>query len=197
MTANREPGAAKAFTNRKCSLKKLSPTWVQNPGQIGSGSDYRGNKRSRFFGGRVWESNPGQAAINSLEQLRGFWNTFGTKSSVFWAIFGDFQVQRQSNHQEVWSGRWESNPRPKLGNRQIRGEAKSCNWESKASSRPRLAESALRDGRVNENLASPQLLFPCLRPALPCDLHLPSLLYILIRKAPGSASAYANADGKV
>ena len=50
-----------------------------------------------------------------LEQLRGLWNILGTKPSVYGAIFSNFQAERQSNHQDLWSGRWESNPRPKLG----------------------------------------------------------------------------------
>jgi hypothetical protein len=51
-------------------------------------------------------------APNPLEQLRRFWNIYGTKPSVFGAIFSNFQAERQSNHQELWSGRWESNPTP-------------------------------------------------------------------------------------
>jgi hypothetical protein len=47
-----------------------------------------------------------------LEQLRGLWNILRTKPSVYWAIFSNFQAERQSNHQDLWSGRWESNPRP-------------------------------------------------------------------------------------
>jgi hypothetical protein len=43
--------------------------------------------------------------------LEHLWN----KLSVYGAIFSKFQAERQSNHQELWSGRWESNPRPKLG----------------------------------------------------------------------------------
>src|ERR1700729_1641152 len=50
-----------------------------------------------------------------LEQLPGLWNILGTKPSVYEEIFSSFQAERQSNHQDLWSGRWESNPRPKLG----------------------------------------------------------------------------------
>jgi len=57
--------------------------------------------------------------FSSLEQLEGLWNIFGTKVSVYGAIFSNFQAERQSNHQELWSGRWESNPRPKLGKPQL------------------------------------------------------------------------------
>jgi hypothetical protein len=56
-----------------------------------------------------------KSGVDVLEQLRGFWNILGTKPSVYGAIFSNFQAERQSNHQDLWSGRWESNPRPKLG----------------------------------------------------------------------------------
>jgi hypothetical protein len=53
--------------------------------------------------------------VDALEQLRGLWNILGTKPSVYGAIFSNFQAERQSNHCDFWSGRWESNPRPKAG----------------------------------------------------------------------------------
>jgi hypothetical protein len=40
--------------------------------------------------------------------LEHLWN----KLSVYGAIFSKFQAERQSNHQELWSGRWESKSSP-------------------------------------------------------------------------------------
>jgi hypothetical protein len=53
--------------------------------------------------------------LDVLEQLQGLWNILGTKPSVYRVIFSSFQPERQSNHQDLWSGRWESNPCPKFG----------------------------------------------------------------------------------
>ncbi|SRR5260370_30359642 len=68
---------------------------------------------SRFVVQRAAKAH--KAGVDVLEQLRGLWNILGTKPSVCGAIFSSFQAERQSNHKDLWSGRWESNPRPKLG----------------------------------------------------------------------------------
>src|SRR4029077_129499 len=87
-------------------LKQLAVRFLQADGLT---LDHRGSADSRG------KPVPAFRAYSPLEQLGGLWNILGAKPSVYGAIFSSFQAERQSNHQELWSGRWESNPRPKLG----------------------------------------------------------------------------------
>jgi hypothetical protein len=53
-------------------------------------------------------------------QLNRVGSNWGPKRAIFGLDSGSLGVQGQLNHRELWSGRWESNPRPKLGKLEIK-----------------------------------------------------------------------------
>jgi hypothetical protein len=80
--------------------------------------------------------------------LSGVWNILGTKPSLVAAIFSNFQAEGQSNHQDFWSGRWESNPRSKLGNKNPKARLGGVNVSRVhgSSVQFRIGPHAIRDG---------------------------------------------------
>src|SRR5438874_12570793 len=57
--------------------------------------------------------------MNSSVQLTRFQSNFSPKRTIFRADFGRLATQGQLNHQDLWSGRWESNPMPQVITRNL------------------------------------------------------------------------------
>ena len=72
---------------------------------------------------RLSPSNPVDIASFVLRTLQESWAQNGRKTRSFGAQIEEWLVSKGSrisgNFAELWSGRWESNPRPKLGKIQL------------------------------------------------------------------------------